>query len=238
MKTKPSIMVTALAGVFVLFVASLDEAAARGFGGGGGGRGGGAADGGGFSRSGPAASGGFSSSAATADRTSSISENQQNRQSAMSGNQAQRQSAYSENVETRQQGATARTTSRQQTAQQAAAQPGGAYYRPPAGAYPTTPAGRAARAEYYDDHTWDSGEVAAVAVGTAAVAGTAAYVAGKSSAESTTAPPPSGYASLPCNPNTAVVEGVTYYQCGSSWYVQAYGNAGAIYTPVPPPPGY
>jgi hypothetical protein len=65
------------------------------------------------------------------------------------------------------------------------------------------------------------------------------HAAGQSSQSSTTevnsAPPPSGSAGLPCNPNTTVVNGVTYYQCGSSWYTQAYGNTGVIYMPVPAP---
>ena len=41
---------------------------------------------------------------------------------------------------------------------------------------------------------------------------------------------------LPCNnPNVTEIQGVTYYQCGSTWYTQAYGNTGVIYMPVPPP---
>jgi len=31
------------------------------------------------------------------------------------------------------------------------------------------------------------------------------------------------------------VEGVTYYQCGNDYYMQAYGSTGRIYMPVPPP---
>ncbi len=29
--------------------------------------------------------------------------------------------------------------------------------------------------------------------------------------------------------------GVTYYLCGSQFYVQAYGDGGLIYVPVDPP---
>jgi hypothetical protein len=43
---------------------------------------------------------------------------------------------------------------------------------------------------------------------------------------------------LPCTPTTAVVKGVTYYQCGSTWYNQVYGSGGVVYMPVSPPPGY
>jgi hypothetical protein len=88
-----------------------------------------------------------------------------------------------------------------------------------------------------------------VAVGAAALGAVGGYAAGQSSASQSastapsstvvyTAPPPSGSAGLPCNPNTAVVQGVTYYQCGSNWYTQAYGNSGVMYVPVPPPSGY
>jgi hypothetical protein len=38
--------------------------------------------------------------------------------------------------------------------------------------------------------------------------------------------------------NVTDVKGVTYYQCGSTWYTQAYGNSGVIYMPVPPPSKY
>jgi hypothetical protein len=78
-----------------------------------------------------------------------------------------------------------------------------------------------------------------VAVGAVAVGAVADYAAGQSAQSSTTvvtsAPPPSGSASLPCNPNMAVVKGVTYFQCGTAWYTQAYGNTGVIYMPVSAP---
>jgi len=41
--------------------------------------------------------------------------------------------------------------------------------------------------------------------------------------------------SLPCTPTTKEVEGTTYYQCAQQHYVLAYGGAGPIYMPVPPP---
>jgi hypothetical protein len=93
---------------------------------------------------------------------------------------------------------------------------------------------------YYNDDDWDGGEVAAVAIGAAALGAMGGYAAGESSAaQSTTtvynAPPPSGYSSLPCTPNTSVVNGVNYYQCGASWYTQAYGNGGVVYMPVSAP---
>jgi hypothetical protein len=42
-------------------------------------------------------------------------------------------------------------------------------------------------------------------------------------------------AALPCNPTVIQNEGVTYYQCGQTYYVQAYGGSGPIYMPVPAP---
>ncbi|MGZ5628965.1 MAG: hypothetical protein ACXWFA_19815 [Methylobacter sp.] len=84
-----------------------------------------------------------------------------------------------------------------------------------------------------------------MAVGAAALGAVGGYAAGQSSASQSTsaAPsttvvystPPSGSGGLPCNPNTTVVRGMTYYQCGSAWYTQAYGNSGVVYTPVPAP---
>jgi hypothetical protein len=50
----------------------------------------------------------------------------------------------------------------------------------------------------------------------------------------TQAPPPAN-AQLPCNPSVSVKNGVTYYQCGDTFYMQAYGSAGPIYMPVAPP---
>ena len=46
------------------------------------------------------------------------------------------------------------------------------------------------------------------------------------------------YSTLPCSPNTVVVEGVTYYQCGADWYTQAYAGESVNYLLVAPPPGY
>jgi len=50
----------------------------------------------------------------------------------------------------------------------------------------------------------------------------------------TSAPPPPA-ATLPCKADTLNVNGVTYYRCGQSYYMQAYGNSGPVYMPVQPP---
>ena len=86
---------------------------------------------------------------------------------------------------------------------------------------------------------WDDGEVVAVAIGAAAVgAAVGRATASQSSSSSTTTvytAPPSATGGLPCTPNMSVFNGVSYYQCGTSWYTQAYGNTGVMYIPVPPP---
>jgi hypothetical protein len=40
---------------------------------------------------------------------------------------------------------------------------------------------------------------------------------------------------LPCDATVTDVDGVLYYQCGSTYYVEAYGGSGPIYVPVSPP---
>jgi hypothetical protein len=79
-----------------------------------------------------------------------------------------------------------------------------------------------------------------LAIGAAVVGGVVGYAAGQSTATPSSTvvystPPSSGYASLPCSPYTTVVQGVTYYQCGSTWYTQAYGGSGVSYVPVASP---
>jgi hypothetical protein len=205
---------------------------------GGGSRGGAKRSGGGYSRSGSAKSGSFSSGskhaqptrskrpAASAPKTASRSGTKQNRkQNPKNKNAEDRQEGRTDRTEARQDGATDRAQGRQQAAQSAA------YYRSANNAY------------YYNNghhhhDDWDDGEVAAVALGAAAVG----YMVGQSSAENTApsntvvySASPSGNGGLPCNPNTAVVNKVTYYQCGNDWYIQAYGESGVIYMPVPAP---
>jgi hypothetical protein len=91
-------------------------------------------------------------------------------------------------------------------------------------------------------NNWDSyhgggyygGAVAAGAIG--AAAGYAAGAATGYAAGTAGAP---GYATtLPCTPSVVVVGGANYYQCGASWYAQAYSGEGVTYVPVQPPDGY
>ncbi len=46
------------------------------------------------------------------------------------------------------------------------------------------------------------------------------------------------YNTLPCNAATVVAGGVTYYQCGATWYSQAYSGSSVTYVVVSPPHGY
>ena len=79
---------------------------------------------------------------------------------------------------------------------------------------------------------WDNGDAAAGFVAGAIVGGA---VVAASTPTTTTTVVNTAPAGLPCTPNTAVYKGVTYYQCGTTWYEQAYGSNGVIYMPVPPP---
>jgi len=67
-------------------------------------------------------------------------------------------------------------------------------------------------------------------------AGAAAAVAAGAAIGAAAATPP--YWTLPCTPTTVVVGATTYYQCGSSWYIQAYSAGDVAYTMVNPPAGY
>jgi hypothetical protein len=71
--------------------------------------------------------------------------------------------------------------------------------------------------------------VGAAAVTTAAVAGTAALAYSASH-------PGYAVAGLPCSASPYAWNGVSYYQCGSTWYTRGYvdGNVGYV---VSGPPG-
>lgn len=46
------------------------------------------------------------------------------------------------------------------------------------------------------------------------------------------------YWTLPCKPNVIAMGGVTYYTCGSDWFIRAYDQGDVVYTPVPNPTGH
>jgi len=46
------------------------------------------------------------------------------------------------------------------------------------------------------------------------------------------------YVELPCSSSETYVDGVTYYACGTTYYVQSYSGGSVVYVLSPPPPGY
>lgn len=70
----------------------------------------------------------------------------------------------------------------------------------------------------------------------AVVGGAAVAASEEEETTTTTTTVTSGMVSvLPCQPTVTNVEGVTYYQCGTQYYVEAYGGSGPIFMPVSPP---
>lgn len=64
--------------------------------------------------------------------------------------------------------------------------------------------------------------------------GGAAFVTGVAVGASTV----SVLTTLPCNAMAVTVNGVTYYQCGSTWYSRGYESNTVVYIVSNPPPGY
>jgi len=46
------------------------------------------------------------------------------------------------------------------------------------------------------------------------------------------------YVELPCSSSETYIDGITYYACGTTYYVQSYSGGSVVYVPSPPPPGY
>ncbi len=93
---------------------------------------------------------------------------------------------------------------------------------------------KGAREDWQDYHgDWDDwnhwGPWGYAASGAAVVAG--AYAAG-------TIISAASYSALPCTPTTVVVNGMSYSQCGSTWYQPAYSGGNVNYVVVNPPMGY
>ena len=94
------------------------------------------------------------------------------------------------------------------------------------------------REDYYDDwdgYHHDDDFVAGVVVGAVVVGAAAAANDDYTHTTSTTTTVVTTAATLPCNPAVSTVQGITYYQCGQQYYVQAYGGSGPIYMPTQPP---
>jgi hypothetical protein len=79
------------------------------------------------------------------------------------------------------------------------------------------------RYDYYDDHDrWDNWATGAAVVAGAAIVGSAITAA--------------AFYDLDCT--TLVVDGITYSNCGGTWYQPAYSGGDVTYVVVEPPPGY
>ncbi|MFO7496108.1 MAG: hypothetical protein R6X05_10815 [Desulfobacterales bacterium] len=85
----------------------------------------------------------------------------------------------------------------------------------------------------WDDHWHDDGDVAAAFVVGAAVGVTAGAVAAASQPTYV-----SHVTTLPCAGTAVVANGVTYYQCGATWYSRGYQGSSIVYMVTGPPPGF
>src|SRR3546814_4300206 len=84
----------------------------------------------------------------------------------------------------------------------------------------------------WDDDNWGyaaAGAMVGAAVGYAAGAATAPTYVGSS---------PTIITTLPCAPQVAVVNGISYYSCGTTWYSRTMAAGSVTYAIVNPPPGY
>ena len=205
----------ALLCAFVLFVA--DFAEARGRGGGGGGRGGGGRS---FSRSGPASHGGFSSSARTqpSRQVNRPSQGQVARPSqgqVPSGDRsAQRQEQANTRQSNREDGGKSQEDRQEWRDQSREDRQEAAKDR------------QEDRQDFVDDQHddyWDDynryyGYRGGVYVGTTV---STVYIT-----------------TLPCTTTAVVVNGVTYYNCSSTWYQRGYSGSSVTYVTVKAPPGH
>ena len=46
------------------------------------------------------------------------------------------------------------------------------------------------------------------------------------------------YVELPCSSSETYIDGVMYYACGTTYYVESYSGGSVVYVLSPPPPGY
>ena len=83
--------------------------------------------------------------------------------------------------------------------------------------------------DYPHDDGDDWGPWGYAAAGAAVVAG--AYAVG-------TMINAANYSALPCTPTTVVANGITYSQCGSTWYQPTYSGGDVTYVVVNAPSGY
>ncbi|GKT10792.1 hypothetical protein [Desulforhabdus sp. TSK] len=159
--------------------------------------------------------------AARTDRTQARSDLRGERQQTAADRTGNRQEERTERTGTRQENRTERTEGRQDVRSQRQQE---------------VTERQKGRQDYYDDHyhhhddDWDDwGGWGYVAAGAAVVAG--AYAVGTIINAAT-------YSTLSCTPTTVVVNGITYSQCGTTWYQPTYSGGDVTYIVVNPPPGY
>jgi uncharacterized membrane protein len=83
----------------------------------------------------------------------------------------------------------------------------------------------------WDDHYYHHDDVA-VGFVVGATVGVATGVAVASTTSVTT------ITALPCAGTAMIVNGVAYYQCGTTWYNRGYQGDTVVYIISSPPPGY
>ena len=77
---------------------------------------------------------------------------------------------------------------------------------------------------YYHNHWYGNPVAVGVVVGTTAAAA---------------APPPATYVTtLPCKTVAIVANGISYYNCGDTWYQRSYAGSQITYMVTSPPPGH
>ena len=85
-----------------------------------------------------------------------------------------------------------------------------------------------------------SGSFSAGAAGQAGVGGGAAGAAGVGTAArwDNVAARGTAVVVLPCSASVMMINGVTYYSCGTTYYTPVYSGGSVVYVPTAPPPGY
>jgi hypothetical protein len=84
----------------------------------------------------------------------------------------------------------------------------------------------------WDDH-WDDDAAEAFIVG-AAIGATVGVVATAASQPTYV----TTVTTLPCTGNAVIINGVSYYQCGTTWYNRGYQGSTVVYMVTTPPPGF
>ncbi|NLC70588.1 MAG: hypothetical protein GX751_04420 [Desulfuromonadaceae bacterium] len=85
---------------------------------------------------------------------------------------------------------------------------------------------------HWDYHYGSNDVAAAFVVGTAVGVTAGAVAASSRPAQVVTV------TTLPCTAATVIVNGTTFYQCGTTWYSRGYQGNNIVYIVATPPPGH